>query len=186
MLNWITKRREAMKKTIVCGVDNSPGARAAVRVAASLAEAAGARLVAVHVLDRLIGGYGSAERIASDILYSEVPDASSEARGDVGDVAERLAAIARDENAMLIVLGARSRGRSRSYLRTRCAAELIDLTEIPIVVAPLQRAVAAPRRFRATMPGRTINEQINKDVAARSRLERSPVAAQTGAVPRAG
>src|SRR5919199_455132 len=55
-------------KTIVCGVDSSPGARAALRVAATLAEVMDARLLAVHVLDRLIGGAGSAERIADEIL----------------------------------------------------------------------------------------------------------------------
>jgi nucleotide-binding universal stress UspA family protein len=132
--------------TIVCGVDSSAGARAAIRVAASLAEAIGARLVAVHVLDRLIGGYGSAERIADEILYNEVPDASAEARGEVGDVAERIAAVAREEEATLIVVGARSRGRSRTYLRARCAAELAELTTVPIVVAPLQQAAVALRR----------------------------------------
>jgi nucleotide-binding universal stress UspA family protein len=134
--------------TIVCGVDSSPGARAALRVAATFAEAMDARLVAVHVLDRLIGRPGSAERIADDILYDEVPDASAEARGEVGDLAERLAAVAREEQATLIVLGARSRGRSRSYLRARCAAELAELTTVPIVVAPHQQAAVAPQRAR--------------------------------------
>ena len=133
-------------KTIVCGVDGSPGARAAVRVAALLADAIGARLVAVHVVDRLADVGQTAERVAANVLYDEVPDASAEARGEVGDVAERLAAIARDEEATLIVLGARSRGRSRTYLRARCAAELAQLTSVPIFVAPLQLAALAPRR----------------------------------------
>jgi nucleotide-binding universal stress UspA family protein len=133
-------------KTIVCGIERSPGGRAAVRVAASLAEQVGAQLVGVHVLDRLIGGYGSAERIAADVLYDEVPDTSAEARGEVGDVAERIAAVALEEEAGLIVLGARSRGRSRTYLRTRCAAELAELTQVPIVVAPPQQAALWPRR----------------------------------------
>jgi nucleotide-binding universal stress UspA family protein len=136
--------------TIVCGVDRSPGARTALRVAGALAEMLNARLVAVHVLDRLIGGYGSAERIADDLLYEELPDASAEARGEVGDVAERLAAVAREEQADLIVLGARSRGRSRTYLRSRSAASLAELTTVPIVVAPLQQASRAPRH--ATRP----------------------------------
>ena len=133
-------------QTILCGIDNSPGARAALRVAATLAEVMGARLVAVHVLDRMIGSPGSAERIADDILYEEVPDASAQGRGEVGDVAERLAAAAREERATLIVLGARSRGRTRTYLRARCAAELAELTTVPIVVAPLQQAAVASRR----------------------------------------
>jgi len=132
--------------TIVCGVDGSPGARAALRVAATLAEVMDARLVAVHVLDRLIGGVGSAERIADEILYDELPDGFAEARGEVGDVAERLAAVAREEHADLIVVGARSRGRSGTYLRARCAAELAELTTVPIIVAPWQRAALGPQR----------------------------------------
>jgi nucleotide-binding universal stress UspA family protein len=136
-------------QTIVCGVDSSPGARAALRVAATIAEAIEARLVAVHVLDRLIGSPGSAERIADDVLYEEVPDAAAQARGEVGDVAERLAAAAREERATLIVLGARNRGRSRTYLRARCAAELAELTTVPIVVAPLQQAAVAPRHAKS-------------------------------------
>jgi nucleotide-binding universal stress UspA family protein len=133
-------------KTIVCGVDGSPSARAAVRVAAPLAEAVGARLVAVHVVDRLADVSQAGERVAANVLYDEVPDATAEARGEVGDVAERLAAVARDEEATLIVLGARSRGRSRTHLRARCAAELAELTAVPILVAPFQLAALAPRR----------------------------------------
>ena len=132
--------------TIICGVDRSAGARSAVRVAALLADAIGARLVAVHVLDRLADANQSAERVAAKILYDEVPDDAAEARGEVGDTAERLAAAARDEEATLIVLGARSRGRSRTHLRTRCAAELGELTSVPILVAPLQLAALAPQQ----------------------------------------
>jgi nucleotide-binding universal stress UspA family protein len=127
-------------------VDGSAGARAAVRVAASLADELGTRLVAVHVLDRLLDLGSTAERIAASVLYEEVPDASAEARGEVGDVAERLAAVAREEDAMLIVLGARSRGRSRTYLRARCAAELAELTPVPVLIAPAQAAAVQPPR----------------------------------------
>jgi nucleotide-binding universal stress UspA family protein len=139
-----------MNTTIICGVDRSPGARAAVRVAASLAAQFGARLVAVHVLDRLTIPSEAAERTAAAVLYEEVPDAGAEARGEVGDVAERLAAVARDEAATLILLGARSRGRSRTFLRARCAAELAELTDVPVVVAPLQSA-AAPTALRSAI-----------------------------------
>jgi nucleotide-binding universal stress UspA family protein len=139
-------------KTIVCGVDGSPSARAAVRVAASVAAALGARLVAVHVLDRLSGAGPTAERVAANVLYDEAPDAQAEARGEVGDVAERLAAVARDEGALMIVLGARSRGRSRTSLRSRCAAELSELTDVPVLIAPLQ-LVAAPALRQMTTFG---------------------------------
>ena len=143
-------------KTIVCGVDGSPGARTAVRIAAALADAIGARLVAVHVLDRLADVAPTAERVAASVLYDEVPDSGAEARGEVGDVAERLAAVAQDEEATLIVLGARSRGRSRAYLRARCAADLAELTEVPILIAPLQ--VAALAAYRPPRPNSTAKE----------------------------
>jgi nucleotide-binding universal stress UspA family protein len=139
-------------RTIVCGVDTSPGARTALRVAASVAEELEARLLAVHVLDRLVDVGPAAERVAADVLYAEAPDARAEARGEVGDVAERLAAVAREEDALMIVLGARSRGRSRTFLRARCAGELAELTEVPIFVAPLQLA-ADPVLLQVTTQG---------------------------------
>ena len=85
-------------RTIVCGVDGSPGGRAAVRVAALLAHQFDARLIAVHVLDRLTTASETAERAAASILFDEAPDAGAEARGEVGDVAERLAAVARERS----------------------------------------------------------------------------------------
>jgi nucleotide-binding universal stress UspA family protein len=129
-------------KTIVCGVDRSAGARAALRVAATLADSIGARLVAVHVLDRVADVAGVAERVAAQVLYDEAPDARVDARGEVGDVAERLAAVAREESTVMIVLGARGRGRARTSLRARCATELAELTSVPVVIAPLQLAAA--------------------------------------------
>jgi K+-sensing histidine kinase KdpD len=116
------------------------------QIAAALADTIGARLVAVHVLDRLVDAGTDAERVAASVLYDEVPDSGATARGEVGDVAERLAAVAREEEATLLVLGARSRGRSRTHLRARCAAELAELTAVPTVIAPLQLAALAPYR----------------------------------------
>jgi nucleotide-binding universal stress UspA family protein len=119
-------------------------------VAEQLAEAMAARLVGVHVLDRLVDTDHTAERVAAGVLYDEVPDGRAGARGEVGDVAERLAAVARDEQATLIVLGARSRGRSRTHLRARCAAELAELTSVPVLVAPHQLAGSSPGATRGT------------------------------------
>lgn len=61
-------------RTIVCGVDRSAAARAGLRVAASVANDLGARLVAVHVLDRSVEVGPTAERVAASILYEEIPD----------------------------------------------------------------------------------------------------------------
>jgi nucleotide-binding universal stress UspA family protein len=126
-------------RTIVCGVDGSPGGWTAVRVAALLASQFDARLIAVHVLDRLTTASETAERAAASILFDEAPDAGAEARGEVGDVAERLAAVLRGEAATMVILGAASRGRSRTFLRASCAAELAKITNVPVVVVPLQQ-----------------------------------------------
>jgi nucleotide-binding universal stress UspA family protein len=106
-------------ETIVCGVDSSPGARAAARVAAKHAEAIGARLIAVHVLDRVADVGQTAERVAADVLYDEVPDARAEARGEVGGVAERLAAVARAAPGASSIVRSRSRASPRWTQRAR-------------------------------------------------------------------
>jgi nucleotide-binding universal stress UspA family protein len=79
-------------KTIVCGVDGSPGARAALRVAASIANEIGARLVAVHVLDRLADVGLTAERVAASVLYEEVPDARADGADRCGGARRTAAA----------------------------------------------------------------------------------------------
>ncbi|MFI7679261.1 universal stress protein [Actinophytocola sp. NPDC049390] len=124
-------------KTVICGIDGSPGARSALRVAAVLAERMSARLVAVHVRDRSADGAETAERTAVAIIADEVPGSDAQARGATGDVAERLAAIAESENALMIVVGARRRGRSRAFLRARSAVGLVGLTDVPVLVTPL-------------------------------------------------
>ncbi len=141
--------------TVICGIDGSPGARSALRVAAVVAERMSAQLVAVHVRDRSAGGAETAERIAAAIVAEEVPDSGAEARGATGDVAERLAAIAESEEALMIVVGARRRGRSRAFLRARSAVGLVGLTDIPVLVAPLSA--------RSTVAGRS-GSAMNKNM----------------------
>ena len=131
-------------RTIVCGVDGSPGGRTAVRVAALLARQFDARLIAVHVLDRLMTASETAERVAASILFEEAPDCGAEVRGEMGDVAERLAAVASSEEATMIILGAASRGRSRTLFRASCAADLADLTKVPVLVVPTQQVAGEP------------------------------------------
>ena len=137
------------RRTIVCGVDGSPGGRTALRVAALLANEFDARLIAVHVLDRLATASEMAERAVDSILFDEAPDAGAEARGEVGDVAERLAAVAHGEAATMVILGAASRGRSRAFLRASCAVELARITNVPVVVVPLQQVGDEPCRREA-------------------------------------
>ncbi len=86
-------------------------------------------------------------------MYDEAPDTGAEARGEVGAVAERLAAVADEEAAALIVIGARSRGRSRTFLKARYAVELAELTNVPVVVAPMQVTAAPVAQLAAADKG---------------------------------
>jgi nucleotide-binding universal stress UspA family protein len=137
-------------QTIVCGIDGSPGARSALRIATELAEALHLRVVAVHVVDALGGDQkfaeppvilrlrGRAEKLLANVLYDEELLGRVDWRAEVGNVAERLAAVAADEQALLILLGARSKGKARPSLRSRLAEEMVATSSIPVVVVPPQ------------------------------------------------
>jgi nucleotide-binding universal stress UspA family protein len=149
-----TESEETMS-TIVYGLDHSLAARAGLRVAASVANKLGACLVAVHVLDRYPErGPAYAERVAASVLTDEIPGAGAEPRGKVAKVAERLAAIAREEDALMIVLGAAAVVHAPNF-KPRCAVELVKLTPAPVLIAPLQLAAAraAPELHAATTEG---------------------------------
>jgi nucleotide-binding universal stress UspA family protein len=130
--------------TIVCGVTDSPGGRAALGMAAELCARLKLRLVLVHVA----GGPGSGEdgspsnaagrqgaarlltRLAAEYRLTD-----HERRAGVGDTAEVLARIAAEEAADAIVIGATPFGRIRRGLRSRIAGELEGETPVPVVIA---------------------------------------------------
>ena len=136
-------------QTIVCGIDGSPGARSALRVATELAGALHLRVVAVHVMDALgdqkldeppviLRLRGSAERLLANVLYDEELLGRVDWRAEVGNVAEQLATVAADEQALLILLGARSKETARPFLRRRLAEQIVTTSSIPVVVVPAQ------------------------------------------------
>jgi nucleotide-binding universal stress UspA family protein len=131
--------------TIVCGVNRSPGARAAVLTAVHLGREFGVEVVAVHVvpsvqreLDVYLGE--RAERTASELVAAMLEGTEDVSNvtvlGAVGDPAESLTWAAREHDASLIVLGARTQGKFRAFLRSRLAAELLEKAPIPVVVVP--------------------------------------------------
>jgi nucleotide-binding universal stress UspA family protein len=146
-------------RTIVCGIDGSPGARSALRVATELAEALRLRVVAVHVADSFGGDQkldephtilrvrGNAERVLANVLYEEQLVGRVDWRAEVGNVDERLVAVAAEERALLILLGARSKGKPWTFLRSRLAGEIVRKSSIPVIVVPPQGEleVAPPR-----------------------------------------
>jgi nucleotide-binding universal stress UspA family protein len=145
-------------ETIICGVDASTGARAALRIAVDLAETFGFRVVAVHVVDRTaddgeddVGGAtlrarGRAERLLAEVLDDEELVGKIDWRAEVGDTAERLAAVADEERAALIVLGSRTPKAGAGH-RGRLANEVARMTTVPVALPAEERIVIGGRKL---------------------------------------
>lgn len=140
-----------MGGTVVCGVNESRGARHAARVAGALSEQLGLRLVLAHVVDGFTvadGTVGDDESVTTvqarkggkrllDQLAGEQRLRRADQRIEVGDPAERLAQIAAEERAALILVGARAQGRRwRPTLRSDLSRDLALVTSCPVLVVP--------------------------------------------------
>ncbi|HET8812131.1 MAG TPA: universal stress protein [Gaiella sp.] len=145
-----------MKTAIVCGIDGSPDSQAALVCATELADRLDARLVLAHVVEPApslhptTGPFRGAtapffattvEREAEgERLLDEVADATgldrAEQRVVTGIPAERLADLADDERAQLIVVGSRGRGPLRSALLGSVSTSLIGLARCPVLIVP--------------------------------------------------
>lgn len=152
-----------MAGTVLCGVNDSAGARNAARVAGAISKQLELRLVLVHVADAFTladGSAGNDESVTTiqarsggkrllDQLTAEQGLRGAEQRIAVGDPAERLAEVAAEERAALILVGAREQGRRwRPTLRSDLARELAHVTPCPVLVvppAPNDRATRGPR-----------------------------------------
>ncbi len=142
-----------MNRSILCGVDGSPVAQDAVRVAASLAHRFGVRLIVAHVAQIPVpaghqafgsttmggdvgqareAGAGLLERVAAaDEVISD-----AEQRLLIGDPAEQLAELAEQEDAELLVVGSRGRGPFKSAFLGSVSHDVIGLAPCPVVVVP--------------------------------------------------
>ena len=147
-----------MSTSIVCGVDDSPDSQAAVRIAASLADRLRLRLVVAHVAEpdhipyaaaapfgRVSGPaavvegveatLASAERLLDELLGS-AGLVDVERRIEVGVPAERLADIADEVDAELIVVGSRGRGAFRSAFLGSVSNVLVGVARCPVLIVP--------------------------------------------------
>jgi nucleotide-binding universal stress UspA family protein len=139
--------------TIVCGVDGSDHALAAVHVARALAERLGYKVVVVHAPrsaksltyvgrattpslsqqpDQVARQSGEIVQAAVDLLG----DRPSSARIEPGQPAEVLESVARDEKGRMIVVAGRGTGTVQASLLGSVALALVASAEIPVVVVP--------------------------------------------------
>jgi nucleotide-binding universal stress UspA family protein len=157
---WDGRKENEMGGSIVCGVDGSADSQAALGVAASLAERLGARLVLAHVAElalvpyAAVGGMGPAG-IAPRPMMPAKPAEEEEAGGRlleqiavelgledaerrvvVGFPAERLADLADEEDAELIVVGSRGRGRFKAAFLGSVSNSLVGIARCPVLIVP--------------------------------------------------
>ena len=137
-----------MASCIVCGVDDSSGARGAARVADGLARDLGARLLLVHgapIAPSVMYGVpfdndafqrqamDDARRLLDDVAAAcAVEDVSS--RAELGSPIEVLPRVLEEEHADLLVVGTRGRGAMRSVLLGSVAHEMLAVAPCPVVV----------------------------------------------------
>ena len=147
-----------MSASIICGVDDSADSQAALEFAERLATRLGTRLILAHVAELAHVPYaaaapfgGSAGRIAvteeidlkkeaAEQLLEEVAVAvglaGAERRAAVGLPAERLADLADEEDAELIVVGSRGRGGFKAAFLGSVSNSLVGVARCPMVIVP--------------------------------------------------
>ena len=147
-----------MNASIVCGVDGSPDSQDALRVAARLADRLQLRLVAAHVAEPAyvpsaaaapFGGMAGRDAVMEEVqsqeeaaerLLEEVVAAGglvgAERRAGIGVPAERLADIADEEEAELIVVGSRGRGAFKAAFLGSVSNSLVGVARCPVLIVP--------------------------------------------------
>ena len=147
-----------MSGAIVCGVDGSADSKAALAVAVRYASRLGARLVLAHVVEHVpepdpaIGPMGAGsfsamrpeveeehvkagerlvERMAHDAGISD-----AERRVLFGHPGERLADLADEEEAELIVVGSRGRGALKAAFLGSVSSGLVGVARCPVLIVP--------------------------------------------------
>ena len=132
-----------LARSVVCGIDGSDSGHAAARFAAVLARRMGLALLAVHVATHSAQSRGPAEFLAEAGARGLINQALSaarahgaEARLEHGPPAMRLALVAAEEAAAVLVLGARGESDLESTPLGSVAAAAVALSPCPLVLIP--------------------------------------------------
>jgi nucleotide-binding universal stress UspA family protein len=149
---WGGRKENEMSGSIVCGVDESADSQAALDVAARLAERLDARLVLAHVAESapspiatMMPATTDGQKKAGERLLDQfaeeagLPNATR--RAVVGLPAERLADLADEEDAELIVVGSRGRGRFKAAFLGSVSNSLVGVARCPVLIVPPGAAV---------------------------------------------
>ena len=146
--------------TILVGVDGSEGSAAALRWACGLALAAGAEVVAVHVLDPSaedVRPLGLPRTVLNEADWREAVQAELEAmwcaplaragvrhrtRVEEGRPGPCLAELARQEHADLVVTGHRGLSGLAALVHGSVSAYLTHHSPCPVAVVPAERQAA--------------------------------------------
>ena len=147
-----------MRRSIVCGVDGSPGSQAALEVAVQLADRLRSTLILAHVGEPSYVAYAAAypfggtagptavaeeaeseeedsERLLQRVAVAAgLPDA--ERRVAIGHPAEQLAELADEEDAELVVVGSRGRGALKSAFLGSVSYSLVGIAGCPVLIVP--------------------------------------------------
>ena len=139
---------------LVCCVDDSDGARAALRVASRLADRLGLELLLLHVeppteLPGVSAAAGGQERLREVELADArrlLDDLSREARlgadatlhAEIGNPVERILAACADESVQLVVLGSHGRRGVTALLLGSVSRDVAARAPCPCVIVPPQ------------------------------------------------
>jgi nucleotide-binding universal stress UspA family protein len=146
-----------MNKSIVCGVDGSADSQAALAAAIDLAARLRLRLIMANVVEPTHAPYVGSASLGGGMLRPELPttdqqeDAANELLAElsasmgveqtdrrvvVGHAAERLADLADEEGAEMIVVGSRGRGAFKAAFLGSVSTSLIGVARCPVLVVP--------------------------------------------------
>lgn len=145
-----SRKSSGGRGVVVCGVDGSRVAREALQSADDLSRRLGMGLVVVHVVEPFVvraepWGPPGAETRAEDVAAGEAllqRECSAaglehvERKVLVGRPAERLAELADDVDADLIVVGSRGHRLVQAALVGSVSSELLGLAPCPVLVLP--------------------------------------------------
>jgi nucleotide-binding universal stress UspA family protein len=153
----VKDKEKPMDRSIVCGVDGSADSQAALGVAIDLAARLGLRLIMANVVEPSHDPYVGAAPLAGALPRSLPPATEprkeaahgllvelgatmglegADRRVVVGYAAERLADLADEEGAEMIVVGSRGRGAFRAAFLGSVSTSLIGVARCPVLVVP--------------------------------------------------